>query len=102
MAEQERCLVVLYGSETGTAEDVAERVGREAKRRHFAAKVMPLDSYNVVSSERHKLEPEDFFFKLYMHSQIYFSQVGFRITVFFISTCSYLCHLPFHIFCRQS
>ena len=25
-------LVVLYGSQTGTAEDLAERIGREARR----------------------------------------------------------------------
>ena len=48
MAES-RKLLVLYGSQTGTAQDVAERIGREAKRRHFASRVAALDSYNVVS-----------------------------------------------------
>ena len=45
----ERRLVVLYGSQTGTAQDVAERIGRDAKRRHFAVKVLAMDSYNKVS-----------------------------------------------------
>ena len=49
MGEEDQHLVVLYGSQTGTACDVAERVGREARRRHFKVKVMDLDSYQVVS-----------------------------------------------------
>ena len=44
----ERQLLILYGSQTGTAQDVAERIGREAKRRHFGTRVMSLDAYNVV------------------------------------------------------
>ncbi|XP_071802445.1 NADPH-dependent diflavin oxidoreductase 1-like [Asterias amurensis] len=43
----ERRVVVLYGSQTGTAQDVAERVGREAKRRHFKTRVLSLDSYAI-------------------------------------------------------
>lgn len=46
----ERKMLVLYGSQTGTAQDTAERVGREAKRRHFHCKVEALDDYQVVSS----------------------------------------------------
>lgn len=45
---EERRLLVLYGSQTGTAQDVADRVVREAKRRHFSARAVALDSYNVV------------------------------------------------------
>lgn len=44
----ERKLVVLYASQTGTAQDVAERIGRDAKRRHFAVKVFAMDSYDRV------------------------------------------------------
>ena len=44
-----RQLLVLYGSQTGTAEDVAARVGREGKRRHFRARVVAMDSYDMVS-----------------------------------------------------
>ena len=45
----DRRAIILYGSQTGTAQDVAERIGREAKRRHLAVRVFPLDSYPVVS-----------------------------------------------------
>lgn len=45
-----RKMLVLYGSQTGTAQDNAERVGREAKRHHFHCKVEALDDYPVVSS----------------------------------------------------
>ncbi|XP_073414359.1 NADPH-dependent diflavin oxidoreductase 1 isoform X2 [Dendrobates tinctorius] len=33
----------------GTAEDMAERVGREARRRHFTCQVDSIDSYNIVN-----------------------------------------------------
>ena len=49
MADDRR-LLVLYGSQTGTAQDVAERVGREGKRRHFRMRVLPMDSYGKVGS----------------------------------------------------
>ena len=42
-------LTVLYGSQTGTAQEVAERIGREAKRRYLSATVLALDDYVVVS-----------------------------------------------------
>nr|XP_054769944.1 NADPH-dependent diflavin oxidoreductase 1-like [Lytechinus pictus] len=45
----DRRAVILYGSQTGTAQDVAEKIGREAKRRHLSARVLPLDSYPVAS-----------------------------------------------------
>ena len=44
----ERKLLVLYASQTGTAQDVAERIGRDAKRRHFAVKVFAMDGYDKV------------------------------------------------------
>lgn len=44
-----RQLLVLYGSQTGTAQDAAERLGREGKRRHFRVRVSAMDSYNLVS-----------------------------------------------------
>ena len=44
----ERKLLVLYASQTGTAQDVAERIGRDAKRRHFAVKILAMDYYNKV------------------------------------------------------
>ncbi|XP_007945159.1 NADPH-dependent diflavin oxidoreductase 1 [Orycteropus afer afer] len=42
-------LLVLFGSQTGTAEDVAERLGREARRRRLGCRVLALDSYPVVN-----------------------------------------------------
>ncbi|XP_051492475.1 NADPH-dependent diflavin oxidoreductase 1 isoform X3 [Apus apus] len=45
----ERQLLVLFGSQTGTAEDTAERIGREAKRRHFQCRVEALDGYEVAN-----------------------------------------------------
>uniref|UniRef100_A0A8C6K2Q6 NADPH-dependent diflavin oxidoreductase 1 n=1 Tax=Melopsittacus undulatus TaxID=13146 RepID=A0A8C6K2Q6_MELUD len=45
----ERKLLVLFGSQTGTAQDTAERIGREAKRRHLQCTVEALDSYDVAN-----------------------------------------------------
>nr|KAF6434019.1 NADPH dependent diflavin oxidoreductase 1 [Molossus molossus] len=42
-------LLVLFGSQTGTAEDVSERLGREARRRRLDCRVQALDSYPVVN-----------------------------------------------------
>lgn len=42
-------LLVLYGSQTGTAQDTAERIGRQAQRRRMRVKVEALDTYNVVN-----------------------------------------------------
>lgn len=47
MVEKKRFICILYGSQTGTAQEVAERIGREAKRRHFSTKVLPLDKYDI-------------------------------------------------------
>ena len=44
----ERRLVVLYGNQTGTAEEVAERVGREGERLHFSCLVSSMDSFTVT------------------------------------------------------
>ena len=43
---------MLFGSQTGTAQEVAERIGREAKRRYLSVCVLALDDYNVVSLVR--------------------------------------------------
>ncbi|XP_077005043.1 NADPH-dependent diflavin oxidoreductase 1 isoform X2 [Tamandua tetradactyla] len=42
-------LLVLFGSQTGTAQDVAERLGREARRRRLGCRVQALDSYPLVN-----------------------------------------------------
>lgn len=43
-----RQLLVLYGSQTGTAQDTAERVAREGKRRRYRVRALAMDSYNTV------------------------------------------------------
>ncbi|KAM5145411.1 NADPH-dependent diflavin oxidoreductase 1 [Mantella aurantiaca] len=45
----DRRILVLFGSQTGTAEDMADRIAREARRRHFACRVEALDNYSVVN-----------------------------------------------------
>ncbi|KAL0040842.1 hypothetical protein WJX79_006949 [Trebouxia sp. C0005] len=40
-------LTILYGSQTGNAQDVAERIGREGKRRHFVPRIMAMDAFPV-------------------------------------------------------
>ncbi|KAF2348482.1 NADPH-dependent diflavin oxidoreductase 1 [Trinorchestia longiramus] len=42
-----RRLLVLYGSQTGTAEEVAERIAREARRRRYWPVVMQMNSADV-------------------------------------------------------
>ena len=44
-----RRLLILYGSQTGTAQDTAERLGRQAKQRWFSVRVFSLDAYPIVS-----------------------------------------------------
>lgn len=39
--------LILYGSQTGTAQDVAERVGRYAKRYRFRVSVQAMDEYSI-------------------------------------------------------
>jgi sulfite reductase alpha subunit-like flavoprotein len=50
-------LLILYGSETGTAEDVAEMIGRESRRLLFDTRVMAMDTYASV------LLPQSIFFR---------------------------------------
>lgn len=42
-------LLLLYGSQTGTAQDTAERIARQAQRKRIGVRVQALDTYNVVS-----------------------------------------------------
>lgn len=47
--DQNRTALVLYGSETGNAQDVAEELGRLAERLRFATRVVDLNSIQIVS-----------------------------------------------------
>lgn len=42
-------LLVLFGSQTGTAQDTAQRIARQAVRRRLRVHLSTLDDYNVVS-----------------------------------------------------
>jgi sulfite reductase alpha subunit-like flavoprotein len=41
-------IVILYGSQTGNAQDLAERIWRESKRYYFKSCVKSMDDYNVL------------------------------------------------------
>lgn len=49
MAVQDRSVLVLYGSETGNAQDMAEELGRVCQRLHFNSRVEELDAVDLVS-----------------------------------------------------
>lgn len=43
-----RSVLVLYGSETGNSQDVAEELGKMAQRLHFKTKVEEMNSLSLV------------------------------------------------------
>lgn len=43
----QRNLTILYGSETGTAQEVSENIWRESKRYHFQGFVKSMNNYDV-------------------------------------------------------
>lgn len=47
----DRTALVLYGSETGNAQDVADELGRLTERLHFTTQVSPLDDVDPVCSQ---------------------------------------------------
>ena len=42
-----RNLLILYGSQTGTAIEISERIFRDAKRLHFNVRFMAMDDYPI-------------------------------------------------------
>ncbi|XP_055386344.1 NADPH-dependent diflavin oxidoreductase 1 [Condylostylus longicornis] len=40
-------LLILYGSQTGTAQDIAENIWRTSKQYNFSGPVLPLDEYKI-------------------------------------------------------
>jgi sulfite reductase alpha subunit-like flavoprotein len=50
MTVRDRSVLVLYGSETGNAQDMAEELGRVCQRLHFKSRVEELDGVDLVSS----------------------------------------------------
>lgn len=43
----DRKMIILYGSQTDTAQDVGENIWRESKRFHFIGGVKPMNDYDV-------------------------------------------------------
>lgn len=44
-----RKITILYGSQTGTAQDLAEQIYRESKIYHFNGPVQPMDCYDITN-----------------------------------------------------
>ena len=42
-----RIVTTLYGSQTGTAQDISEQIWRESKKFYFKGSVMAMDDYDV-------------------------------------------------------
>lgn len=53
MAVQHRNALILYGSETGNAQDMAEELGRLCQRLHFANRVAALDAVDLNALLQH-------------------------------------------------
>lgn len=47
-----RTALVLYGSETGNAQDVAEEIGKLLRRLHFKVRVTEMNAVQLVSFQR--------------------------------------------------
>jgi sulfite reductase alpha subunit-like flavoprotein len=48
LEQEDRQLLILYASQTGSAQDVAEYIGREAWRRYFRARVIDIQDFDRV------------------------------------------------------
>ncbi|GKT85348.1 NADPH-dependent FMN/FAD containing oxidoreductase [Colletotrichum tofieldiae] len=44
-----RSMLILYGSETGNSQDIAEEIGRDAQRLHFRTRVDEMNGAQLVS-----------------------------------------------------
>lgn len=49
--KQVRSINILYGTETGNAEDVADRISRELERRHMQITLMSLNEFDIVTGK---------------------------------------------------
>jgi sulfite reductase alpha subunit-like flavoprotein len=41
-------VTILYGTQTGTAQEVAEEVARGLHRRYFRSRIFRMDNYDIV------------------------------------------------------
>lgn len=48
---ENRTMIILYGSETGNAEEIAMALGRTAERLHFQTRVDEMDNFKLVPHE---------------------------------------------------
>lgn len=48
-----RTALILYGSESGTAQNIAEEIGRLTERLHFINRVAALNNISLVSDHRY-------------------------------------------------
>lgn len=55
MSDLDRSVLVLYGSETGNAQDMAEELGRLCQRLHFRNHIDALDAIDLVSRNSRSL-----------------------------------------------
>ncbi|KAJ6444343.1 sulfite reductase flavoprotein alpha-component [Purpureocillium lavendulum] len=55
MAPSDRTVLVLYGSETGNAQDMAEELGKLCRRLHFKSRVEELDGVELTTLLEHQL-----------------------------------------------
>lgn len=52
---EDRRITILYGSQTGTAQEVAERMGREARKFYFIPLVAPMNDISVQELNIHSV-----------------------------------------------
>ncbi len=45
---EQRKLTILFGTQTGTAEEVAWRISRDSNRRYIQARVISLENFDAV------------------------------------------------------
>ena len=46
--DEHQAVTILYATETGTAQDVAERLARYCRRLHFTIRAFSIDEYSTV------------------------------------------------------
>ena len=72
--EEARCLLILYATETGNAQDTADYIARECRRIRFQCRVASVDSYSLVRTLAHftgKLSLNNYFFADRSHLRKY-------------------------------
>lgn len=63
----EKRLLVLYASQTGNAMEAAERLGREADRRHCPVAVLSIDDFEPVCTPPFIYTPLCVYIYIYVH-----------------------------------